>query len=202
MEFLTFRQSFSLYIDGAAVEMVPSVRYLGVHLTDTLTWRTNTTAVTKKANQRLYFLRKLRRAGLHTDILRSFYSCVVESTLTTCLTVWYAGCTVAEKEALQRVVKSAQRTIGCSLPPISDIYTTRCRERATCILRDPTHPAHGLFTPLPSGRRLRCIQVKTSRLKNSFYPDAVRLLNSSTPHILNILSTQSTILDTTGTLSL
>lgn len=40
-----------LYIDGAAAEMVPSVRYLEVHLAYTPTWCTNTTAVTKKAYQ-------------------------------------------------------------------------------------------------------------------------------------------------------
>ncbi|KAK0146371.1 hypothetical protein N1851_014319 [Merluccius polli] len=117
-----------------------------VHLTNSLTWHPNTTAVIKKAHQRLYFLRKLKRAILDAAVLKAFYSCVVESVLTSCLTVWYGSCTVAEKEALQRVVKAAQRNIGCSLPPLRDIYTTRCRERALSILHDPTHPAHELFT--------------------------------------------------------
>jgi len=38
-------------ISGAAVETVSSVKYLGVHLTNSLTWRSNTTAVIKKAHQ-------------------------------------------------------------------------------------------------------------------------------------------------------
>lgn len=33
-------------------------------------------------------------------------------------------CTGAEKQDLQYVVESAQRTLRCSSPPLSDIYTT------------------------------------------------------------------------------
>ena len=35
----------------------------------------------KKTHQRLYFLRKLKLTGLDGDVLRSFYSYVVESVL-------------------------------------------------------------------------------------------------------------------------
>ena len=131
----------------------------------------------KKALQQLYFLRMLKGAGMSTSILKSFYRCVVENILTSCITVWYCSCTVAEKQALQRVVNSAQRIIGCSLPSLSTIYITRCKDRAASIMKDSTHPAHGLFTLLPSGRRLRGIRARTTRLRNTFYLDAIRLLN-------------------------
>lgn len=39
------------------------------------------------------------------------------------------------------------------------------------------HPAHGLFSLFPSGRRLHSIWAKTTRLKNSCFLDDVRLLN-------------------------
>ncbi|TWW62905.1 hypothetical protein D4764_04G0015520 [Takifugu flavidus] len=42
----------------------------------------------------------------------------------------------------------------------------------------PSHPGHGLVSPLPSGRRLRSIRTKTSRYTNSFFPSAIRLLNT------------------------
>ncbi|KAI3375523.1 hypothetical protein L3Q82_003844 [Scortum barcoo] len=64
----------------------------------------------RKAHQRLYFLRRLRRAGLGSSVLTSFYRCVVESVLSSC------SCSAAEKKALHRVVKAAQRTVGRSLP--------------------------------------------------------------------------------------
>lgn len=40
---------------------------------------------------------------------------------------------------------------------------------------------HRVFVLLPSGKRFRCLRSRTSRLKNSFFPRTVSLLNS-TPH--------------------
>ncbi|KAI3358424.1 hypothetical protein L3Q82_014857, partial [Scortum barcoo] len=105
-----------LYIGGTAVEVVSSFRYLGVHISDDLTWSKNTSCLIRKAHQRLYFLRRLRRAGMGSSVLTSFYRCVVESVLSSCIIVWHGSCSAAEKKALQRVVKAAQRTVGRSLP--------------------------------------------------------------------------------------
>ncbi|KAI4890208.1 hypothetical protein NFI96_015999, partial [Prochilodus magdalenae] len=66
--------------------------------------------------------------------------------------MWHGSCSAPDRKALQRVVKAAQRSVRVSLPTTTDIYTSRCRK--TCIMKDPTHPAHSLFVPLPSGRRL------------------------------------------------
>ncbi|KAJ7329624.1 hypothetical protein JRQ81_015798 [Phrynocephalus forsythii] len=49
--------------------------------------------------------------------------------------------------------------------------------RDRCIKRVDSHPGQHLFTLLPSGRRYCSIACRTNRLKNSFYPWAVRLLN-------------------------
>ncbi|KAK1802604.1 hypothetical protein P4O66_004246 [Electrophorus voltai] len=78
---------------------------------------------------------------------------------------------------LQRIVRTAEKIIGVSLPSITNIYITRCIRKATNIVKDPTYPSHELFTILPSGRRYRSIQSRTSRLCNSFFPEAIRLLN-------------------------
>ncbi|CAI5639417.1 unnamed protein product [Oreochromis niloticus] len=94
---------------------------------------------------------------------------------------WFPSCTKADQQALQRVVKEAGRIIGTILPEISNIFPTRCLRRVHSILRDQHHPAHHLFHLLPSGRRYRSIQARTSRLANSLYPQAVRLLNSPPP---------------------
>ncbi|KAI3375853.1 hypothetical protein L3Q82_004124 [Scortum barcoo] len=56
-------QHAPLTINGATVERVCSTKFLGVHVTEDLSWTINTTSLAKKANQRLYFLRKLRKAS-------------------------------------------------------------------------------------------------------------------------------------------
>ncbi len=47
--------------------------FLGVHITEDLTWTTNTMSLSKKAQQRLHFLRRLKRASLPPPILTTFY---------------------------------------------------------------------------------------------------------------------------------
>ncbi|KAI3364359.1 hypothetical protein L3Q82_011160, partial [Scortum barcoo] len=89
-----------------------------------------------------------------------------------------------EEGSLQRVVKAAQRTVGRSLPTTTDIYTFQMQETGLLHHEGPhSHTAHELFVvPLPSGRRrLRSIKSRTTRLRNSFFPEAVRLLNSGGP---------------------
>ncbi|KAL0152069.1 hypothetical protein M9458_052623, partial [Cirrhinus mrigala] len=75
-----------LTIDSSAVERVSSTKFLGVHITLDLTWTTNTMSLSKKTQQRLHFLRRLKRASLPPPILTTFYRGTIESVLTSCIT--------------------------------------------------------------------------------------------------------------------
>ena len=46
-----------ILIDGAAVEQVESFKFLGIHVTNKLTWSKHTKTVVKKARQNLFTLR-------------------------------------------------------------------------------------------------------------------------------------------------
>eukprot|EP00061_Rhincodon_typus_P008287 g30766.t1 len=46
----------------------------------------------KKAQQRLFFLRQLRKFSLSIRSLTNFYSCTTESILSGCITAWYGNC--------------------------------------------------------------------------------------------------------------
>ena len=81
---------------------------------------------------------------------------------------------------LQRVIKAAQKIIGCPLPSLDELHRSRCLKKANSILIDSSHPGHKLFELLPSGRRYRSIKTRTNRLKNSFYPTAIISLNGAT----------------------
>ncbi len=94
------------------------------------------------------------------------------------ITVWYGACNASCRKSLQRIVRAAEKIVGVSLPSLQDIYSTRLTRKALSIAGDPTHPTHSFFSLLPSGRRLRSLQARTNRLKDSFIHQAVRKLNS------------------------
>src|SRR4029434_7651150 len=100
------------------------------------------------------------------------------------ITVWYAAATANDKGRLQRIILSAEKVIGCNLPFLQDLFTSRTLRRAGKIVADPSHPGHKLFEVLPSGRRMRTIRTKTSHHKTSFFPAAVGLINKARdPHL-------------------
>ncbi|KAK3506473.1 hypothetical protein QTP70_001255 [Hemibagrus guttatus] len=92
-----------LFIDGSPVEIVKSTKFLGVHLAENLTWSLNTTSISKKAQQRLYFLWRLRKAHLPPPILTMFYRGTIESVLSSCITAWFGNCIVSDRKTLQRI---------------------------------------------------------------------------------------------------
>ncbi len=105
------RDHAHITIEKTPVERVNSFKFLGVHITEDLTWSTHTDAVLKKAHQHLFFLRRLRKFGMSPSILRSFYTCTVESILTGCITAWFGNSTAGNRKALQRVVQQRTPTL-------------------------------------------------------------------------------------------
>ncbi|KAK3526360.1 hypothetical protein QTP70_024633, partial [Hemibagrus guttatus] len=128
-----------LFIDGSPVEIVKSTKFLGGHLLENFTWSLNTSSISKKAQQHLYFLRSLMKAHLPPPILTMFYRGTIKIVLSSCITAWFGNCTVSDHKTLQRIVKTAEKIIGVSLPSITDMYTPRCIRKGNSIVDDPTH---------------------------------------------------------------
>ncbi|KAK3563593.1 hypothetical protein QTP86_031826 [Hemibagrus guttatus] len=123
-----------LSFDRSPVEIVKSTKFPGVHLVENFTsTQLNTSSITEKAQQCLYFLRRLRKAHLPPPILTMFYRGTMESVLSSCITAWFGNCTVSDRKTLQRIVRTAEKIIGRSLPSITDMYTTRCIRKANNI---------------------------------------------------------------------
>ncbi|KAK3526016.1 hypothetical protein QTP70_012791 [Hemibagrus guttatus] len=97
-----------LNIDGSNMEIIKSTKFLGVHRAEDLTWSLNTSSITKKAQQRLYFLRRLRKAHLPPPILTTFYRGTIESILSSCITAWSRNCTMLDGKTLERIVRIAE----------------------------------------------------------------------------------------------
>ena len=160
------------------VSAVETFRFLGSIISQDLKWNHNVDSIVKKAQQRMYFLRQLRKFNLPQELLLQFYTAIVQSVLCTSIIVWFGSATKQDKNRLTRTIRTAERIIGVKLPTIQDLHSSRVRKRAVNISADPSHPAHQLFELLPSGRRYRTLYTKTARHKNSFFPQAVTLMNN------------------------
>lgn len=169
-------QILPLTINGELVEQVSSFKFLGTTISSDLSWDSNVTSIVKKCQQRLHFLRQLRKFGMSTEILAQFYRAVIEGILCFSITVWYGNATSKERKQLERIVITASKIADCDFPSVASVFETRRSRKTKKIIRDPSHPANHLFELLPSGRRFRALKARTARFRSSFYPDAV--LNS------------------------
>ncbi|XP_052001232.1 tubulin polyglutamylase TTLL5-like isoform X1 [Xyrauchen texanus] len=125
-----------------------SFRFLGTIISQDLKWELNISALIKKAQQRMYFLRQLKKFNLPKSMMVHFYTAIIESILTSSINIWYAATTAKDKGRLQLVIRSAEKVIGCNLPPLQDLYDSRTLKRAGKIVADLSHPGHNLFESL------------------------------------------------------
>uniref|UniRef100_A0AAV2K5M1 Alkylated DNA repair protein AlkB homologue 8 N-terminal domain-containing protein n=1 Tax=Knipowitschia caucasica TaxID=637954 RepID=A0AAV2K5M1_KNICA len=124
------------------ITSVESFRFLGTTITQDLKWEPTISSLIKKAQQRMYFLRQLRKAKLPAQMLVQFYTAIIESILTSSITVWFAGATVRDKQRLQRIVRSAEEVIGRSLPSLQDlVYNSPPLTAFSACAYDKTFPS-------------------------------------------------------------
>ncbi|KAK3562672.1 hypothetical protein QTP86_005053 [Hemibagrus guttatus] len=100
-----------LTIMNSTVPTAESFRFLCTTISQDLKWDTHIDSIIKKAQQRLYFLRQLRKFNLPQELLTHFYSAVIESVLCTSITVWFGLATKSDIRRLQRTVRTAKRII-------------------------------------------------------------------------------------------
>ena len=75
-----------LTILNSTVFAVESFRFLGSTISQNLKWEPNINRVIKKAQQRMCFLRQIRKYNLPQELLIQFYTAVIESVLCTSIT--------------------------------------------------------------------------------------------------------------------
>ncbi|KAK3515720.1 hypothetical protein QTP70_030164 [Hemibagrus guttatus] len=120
------------------VTSVESFRFLGTTITKELKWEQNIRSLTKKAQQRMYFLWQLTKFLLPMKMLVNFYTAITESILTSSITVWFAAAKARDKAKLQRVLQI------CTSPGPGDV---QARSQPT-----PLIPEMNSFGPSPLER--------------------------------------------------
>ena len=160
-----------ILISRAVVEQIESFKFLGVHITNKLSWSKHTKTVVKRAQQNLFPLRRLKRFGMGPQILKRFYSCTIESILTGCITAWCSNCSASDRKALEGSANGPVHQWGqafCHPGP----HTRRCQRKALKIVKASSHPSHRLFSLLVHSKRYRSCKSRSKRLLNIFDPQA------------------------------
>ena len=158
-------------------------RPLGTVFDDKLEWTANVDLLCKRANQRLFFLRKLRQFRVNQKLLRLLYQAVVQSTLLFNLVCFYGNLKKADADRLRRVISVAAKILREEVRSSNDIFEEMCARKCQRLLGDSDHPLHAAFAACVPNRqstsRLLSVRTRTNRFRNSFVPTAIRLHNAS-----------------------
>ena len=88
-------------------DMVTSFKLLGVTVTDSLRWDDHIDAITAKASKRLWFLKKLKRAGVSQSDLNYYYEAVIRPVIQYACPVWHCSLTSEQSKPLEAVQRRA-----------------------------------------------------------------------------------------------
>ena len=129
----------NLTIDDHQIELVEEFRILGLVIRSDLRWTSNTKTMVKKANQRLWMIKRLKNLGAHAEDLVDVFVKQVRSVLEFGVPVWNSRVTQIEKVNIERVQKNfCKITLGehytsyeralttLQLEPLEDRRTRLC----------------------------------------------------------------------------
>ena len=100
---LSKQQPLPLLISDHNVEQVTSYKLLGVTIDASLKWADHITTVTSKAAKRLWFLKKLKRAGVSQEDLVYYYQAVIRPVLEYACPVWHSSITSQQSKSLDSI---------------------------------------------------------------------------------------------------
>lgn len=184
MELVMHPHTPPLHINNSAV---PVVKFTGSTITSDLKWGNHSSEIIKWAHHRMFFLRLLHEMNISPRVRTQFSRATIKSILTSSVTLWLP----TSSAHTERIVsQSPQRpgTAACACSARGQIQAEGEKDH-----RAPSHLAHFLSTPLPSGtRRFRSIRTTASRHSNSFSHKALSHLNQPSriqnPHHSQITS--------------
>ncbi len=125
---------------NSTVSAVESFRFLGTTISQDLKRDNHIESIVKKALQRLFFLRQLRKFNLPQELLKLLYSAIIESVLCMSITVWFSSVTKSDLRRQRRVVRTSERIIGTTLPSLEELYLSRLSKNHSVPLRFSTLP--------------------------------------------------------------
>ena len=179
-------------INDQIVDVVDQVKLLSVTITNNLKWNQHVDTICKKASNRLYALRLLKRGALPDPVLVNVYQTCVRPILEYACEVWHNCLPAYLSDQIESVQKRALRIIypelsycqateATNLPTLYDRRSNNY-ERLFCKMLNPNHKLNSLVPPYSSNaytlrvtRSFNTPVCRTDRYFKSFIPSAIRL---------------------------
>ena len=180
---IDFRQNqtplIPLKIENEYVDVVKSYKYLGFVLDNELNWHKHIDGISTKLSRRLFLLKKLHYFHISNDIIKIFYTSVVQSIITFGISCWGGNITHGDRYRIDRIIRRAEKIMKMELPSQMTLYEEYSYAKVRNILKDNTHPLFLEYeTSIRSGRVISC-KTRTERFKRSFVPATSRKLSQN-----------------------
>ena len=181
-------------IDKVPLQSVDSAKLVGVTLQSDLKWDENTDNILKKAQKRLYFLKRLKQAGAGKIDLLRFYTGIIRPVCEYAAPAWATSLTQSQKDKLESIQKRAFYIISPGVTyseNLQSLNQTTLEQRREKICKDFFSkiqiPTDKIYDILPEQRQVdynfrtkskyNIPKCKTSRFKKSFLPYALEHFN-------------------------
>ena len=173
-----------IVINGKAIEVVSTVKLLGLNILSNLQWNCHVAEISKKVASRLYFLKQLKRANIPAKDLLIFYLTCIR-TVTAC-PVFHNVLPAYLSAELEQLQKRAMQIIFPFVPYSDALHqanletlsrrrqsiTTKLFDSITCNSDNKLHellpPRNNCESNLRRKRNFNVLLAKRKRLKNTF----------------------------------
>ena len=175
-----------ILINNKSIDVVPSVKLLGLTISEDLKWNQHVMDICKKVSSRLYFLRQLKRAKVPSKELVLFYTTCIRPVTEYACQVFHNSLPQYLSYEIEKLQKRAFRIIFpelhyqevldlLNIPTLYDRRETLAEKLFSDIvtndqnkLRTLLPPENSSDLPLRNMRKFQVPNFKTNRFKNSF----------------------------------
>ena len=133
------------------------------------------TAVSKKINKRMFFLRKLNSFHVDNTLLDLFYETTIQSIICFCVIAWGGNVTILCKKKRNKVIKRASRITHSELSHFDELLCHLSLKKITAI-DNSDHPLASKIKRSVRSNRPLFIKTKTERFSRSFLPFSIKLI--------------------------